>query len=156
MSDSTQNDLKDKVGSLPTQISEDQLADIDNAIQGLSDEFLVAIEEQINQMLPLFDKVRKGENELHDLFVVAHDIKGQAGTFGYPLITFVGNELCRFIEKIKEPYTDEMFEVVLAHISTMSALFKNKVTGEGGETEHKILDGLEEITQKVLKTIETA
>lgn len=32
------------------------------------------------------------------LFAIAHDIKGQAGTFGFPLVTERANALCRILE----------------------------------------------------------
>ena len=32
------------------------------------------------------------------LFAVAHDMKGQAGTFGFPLITELAHRLCRLLE----------------------------------------------------------
>jgi HPt (histidine-containing phosphotransfer) domain-containing protein len=32
------------------------------------------------------------------LFAVAHNIKGQAATFGYPLLTRLGNAVCRLVE----------------------------------------------------------
>ncbi len=32
------------------------------------------------------------------LFAIAHDIKGQAGTFGFPLVTERANALCRMLE----------------------------------------------------------
>lgn len=145
------NDLKKKAGGLPSQISDDMLGDIDSAIQGLSGEFLEAIRQQIDDLMPIFVKLKTDPKKMDELFMRAHDIKGQAGTFGYPLITYVGNELCRFIEKIDEPYTQQKLDVIQAHIGTMYALFKNKVTGNGGPVEDKILDGLEKAVEKALQ-----
>ena len=38
---------------------------------------------------------RKAEAE--QVFQIAHDIKGQGGSFGYDLMTLIANELCRLI-----------------------------------------------------------
>ena len=39
------------------------------------------------------------KEEMNGVFQVSRDIKGQGGSFGYDLMTAIGNELCRFIKK---------------------------------------------------------
>ena len=144
------NKLKQKSGPLQREISDDMLKNIEASIQAMSEEFLEAIGQQIDELMPLFQNIKSEKKGMDDLFTKAHDIKGQAGTFGYPLITYVSNELCRFLEKIKAPYSEQSLHVVLAHIHTMNALFKNKVTGNGSDVEEKILDGLEKAVEQTL------
>lgn len=44
------------------------------------------------------------------MFTLAHDMKGQAATFGFPEITELANRLCRRIEAAPRPGGDEPAE----------------------------------------------
>jgi len=73
------------------------------------------------------------------LFKIAHNAKGQGATFGYPLITDIGEHLCRYIERVPEIQSDEM-AVIREHIQAMDTVLKEKLTGDGGETGQALLN----------------
>ncbi len=86
---------------------------------------------------------------LERAYSVCHDMKGQAGTFGYSLMTRVAASLCRFIDSIKDKeVAGGDFEVTRAHLDAMKAIIVNKVKGEGGEIGRQIAKGLERIVGK--------
>ncbi|MFX8758852.1 Hpt domain-containing protein, partial [Acinetobacter baumannii] len=59
------------------------------------------------------------------VFRVAHDIKGQAGTFGYPLITRVAGSLTAFIERFNRAelslseHLDSVTALIDVHVNTL-------------------------------------
>lgn len=79
-----------------------------------------------------------------EVFRLVHDIKGQGATFGYPLMTDIGNKLCRYIESRNE-FTPEAFERVRRHLCLLRRILENKVTDETSEEAGKILDEMKEI-----------
>jgi hypothetical protein len=83
------------------------------------------------------------------IFEIAHDLRGQAGTFDYPLITRVGSSLCHFTDGLD--YCDDRgLEVIRLHIDAMQAIVAASLRGDGGKVGQEIASGLEKAVQKVL------
>jgi len=68
-------------------------------------------------------------------------LRGQGGTFGYPLITVFGKSL---YEVTKPPCRedDSGLEIVKAHIDTMRAVLRDKIEGDGGQTGQALFKAL--------------
>ena len=101
------NALKQKVGTGDAgAVDMEALERAEQVIFGMTGSYLNWVAEDLQKIdtayvvLKAADGDRKAE--LNGVFQVAHDIKGQGGSFGYDLITAIGNELCRFIEKSKK------------------------------------------------------
>ena len=58
-------------------------------------------------------------------------MKGQGATFGYDLVTDIGNHLCRYIEK-QSAFDDEQMQIVKMHIDALAEILNNHLTGDGG------------------------
>lgn len=69
--------------------------------------------------------------------LIAHELRGQGGTFGYPLITVFAKSL---YEVTKPPCRedDASLEIVKAHIDTMRAVIREKIGGDGGEVGQQL------------------
>lgn len=84
------------------------------------------------------------------LYKKAHDIKGQGGTFDFPLVTMIGNSLCNYIESLGED-TNVSTEVVVMHVEAARLILMREVKGMGGQTEQQLLDGLRKVVKKTTK-----
>lgn len=84
---------------------------------------------------------------LKGLFRIAHDLKGQGSSFDYPLITRIGNSLCRFIEKLVEPQPRD-FDVMAAHVDALGTVVSNRIRGEGGAVGRTLADRLEALAKR--------
>ena len=84
-----------------------------------------------------------GERRAHfdNINLLAHELRGQGGIFGYGLITVVGKSLYE-ITRMGCPTDDVSVDVVKAHIDTMRVVFRDKITGDGGEVGRELLKGL--------------
>lgn len=83
------------------------------------------------------------------IFQQSHDIRGMGSTFGYDLITAVGNSLCNFIEELTDQ-NDAAMEVVTAHVDALRAVIGNDVKGDGGAIGREIAQGLAQAVDKVI------
>ncbi|WP_374764553.1 Hpt domain-containing protein [Yunchengibacter salinarum] len=81
---------------------------------------------------------------------IAHDMKGQGGTFGYPLITAFAESLYGFTNGRREPDDDEV-ELVKSHVDAMRAVIKNRVSGDGGDVGKQLTAGLNRAIEKYKK-----
>ena len=146
------NRLKEKVsGSGP--ISQEMLDRAETALGSLSVQFGELMADEIRRLgdlhrLGVRDEGRRAELA-NLIFEIAHDLRGQAGTFDYPLITRVGSSLCHFTDGLD--YCDERgLEVIRLHIDAMQAIVASSLRGDGGAVGQEIASGLETAVRKVL------
>lgn len=84
----------------------------DWVIQNLKDTYIkgtkIGLEEmdKILKNLPSLSEDDKNDVIKTSFFQIAHDIKGQGTTFGYPLMTALGAHLCNIIRN-KEIFSDD-------------------------------------------------
>jgi hypothetical protein len=83
------------------------------------------------------------------LYIKASELKGLGGSFGYPLLTTIGGQLCRFIEVAGNDLSDAQMGVVKLHVETMRLVIQQKMEGEGGPAGQKLLTGLSLAIKKV-------
>ncbi len=78
---------------------------------------------------------------------IAHDMKGQGGTFGYPLVTSFADSLYNFT-KSRDDVTDNQIELIKAHVDAMRAVIRGRVSGDGGEIGAQLNKSLNEAITK--------
>ena len=86
-------------------------------------------------------KDKRGEEYQTTLFRLIHNLKGQGGTFGYPLITEIGNHLCRYIEQ-QESFEDKQNTCIQKHLTILKTIIENRLTGDGGSKGRALKDTL--------------
>lgn len=74
---------------------------------------------------------------------IAHDMKGQGGTFGYPLMTTFAASLYDFVGP-NAGTTDAHVEIIKSHIDAMAAVIKERVKGDGGQIGQALTKGLKD------------
>lgn len=75
---------------------------------------------------------------LDEVLWIAHEMRGQAGTFGYGLVTTIGTEICRYIEAAETPEAVR-HDALLVYVDAMRAVIGGRVLGDGGEVGEQIL-----------------
>lgn len=81
--------------------------------------------------------------QLERVYGIAHDIKGQAGSFGFQLATRVGQSLCRLLRRA-EPGEDAL-ALAQRHLDALRLVFERDLHGDGGEAGLKLAERLEEM-----------
>ncbi|MSP49691.1 MAG: hypothetical protein EXQ95_10245 [Alphaproteobacteria bacterium] len=91
-----------------------------------------------------------------ELMRVGLNLKGQAGTMGYPLLTEVATLLTDFLDDMRkanrkladDPKT--ALPAVQLHVEALRLLMAKDVKGKGGPTERALIDGLKRMVAKAL------
>jgi chemotaxis protein histidine kinase CheA len=95
------NPLRTAVKRVAEADRDDPVARAEAALNDLSDQFEDWMQKECDLLSSAFDAVRKqGFNTMtrDELFRAAHDIKGDAATFGYPIAAAAADSLCRILE----------------------------------------------------------
>lgn len=151
-----ENRLRDKVGGLGAgrdklDISLEALEKAQAALETLSEDYPDWVSKHIDQLTALAAKAAGTPEKRNDIFgeinVIAHDMKGQGGTFGYILVTIFADSLHKFTTKTAG-HTDQHIEIIKAHIDVMRAVIKGRVQGNGGETGKQLIDSLQMAIKK--------
>jgi len=152
------NRLKEKthgLGGGAGSISPEALAAAERALAEMAEDYpdwvsglIARLAEQHSRCIDTPDKRRDYFEQINQ---IAHDMKGQGGTFGYPLITDFAESLHSFTTTRHE-ITDSMVELVKAHVDGMRAVIKNRVKGDGGEIGAELKASLEQAITRFKET----
>ncbi|MFQ5764483.1 MAG: Hpt domain-containing protein [Rhodospirillales bacterium] len=148
------NTLKEKVGTGgPGAVDLEALERAEEVITGMTDSYLSWVADDLKKMDEAFAKLQAAtgdrKEEVDAIFQVSHDIKGQGGSFGYDLMTAIGNELCRLIEKVDKVGPGEI-EAIKLHIDSLKLVIAHDIKGQGGKEGEKMLAGLQQVCDKLL------
>lgn len=137
--------IKDKVGR-GGRPSKDMLAKAEAAISKMSEDYPEWAMNDVDRLEALVQGTKpatgNGRVVMEDAFKLAHDMRGQGGSFGYPLMTRISNSFCRFVEEL-EAVDEAAVQICKAHVQSMRAVLSNKVKGNGGSIGAQIAEGLE-------------
>jgi len=87
----------------------------------------------------------RDDRALRHLFQIAHDMKGQAATFDYPLVSALGNRLCREIEAALADGVDPARQSRLAAlVAAIGRVVRDRLSGEGGAEGAALLAAIDE------------
>ncbi|MEQ9558724.1 MAG: hypothetical protein RIG67_23360 [Rhodospirillales bacterium] len=68
---------------------------------------------------------------LKQLYDMTHEARGQGGSFGFPLISVVGDSMCKYLEGRPRLKARDL-DVVRVHIMAMKAVFRQGLKGHQG------------------------
>ncbi|MFZ3034668.1 MAG: Hpt domain-containing protein [Parvibaculum sp.] len=128
---------------------EAMVAQAEAAVAALSASYreqLVADVETLTEIWASLEQGAPVDGVMSQLQSLAHNIKGQGGSFGYDLVTSVGASLCDYIRSGERKSIDEM-NIVHAHIKILKMIAENDISGTGGDTGARILAKLATLTK---------
>jgi HPt (histidine-containing phosphotransfer) domain-containing protein len=123
---------------------DDPVARAEEALAGLSGEFKDWMQVEADRLSDAYTNILKGgftTKACEELFRAAHDIKGDAATFGYPSAAAAAESLCRIIEHA--PDLDKVpAELIKHHINAIQAIVRDHTkldtTATAGELSRKL------------------
>ena len=143
------NPLRKVLRRVPEQDLDDPIARAEKALAGLSSEFKAWMLVEADRLSAAHAAILKNgftERNSEELFRAAHDIKGDAATFGHPAAAAVAESLCRIIEHA--PDLDNVpSELIVHHINAVQAIVRDHtkldsttVAAELGRRLRKVAD----------------
>jgi len=148
------NKLKKAVQKLKpdAKLDFDPVAQAEAALAELAGDFTQWMEHECVRLHTARKAVRaSGFNQgtRDALFLAAHDIKGQAATFGFPLVMPVADSLCRLIE-----HTPEMKRIPMGlvdqHVDAVRAITHKNTRGDSEATAARLAEKLRHVTDEFL------
>jgi len=77
-----------------------------------------------------------------DIYGIAHNMKGQGSSFGFPLVTRIGQSLCALTRR-ERAFSDQDLAVIQAHFEALKLILTKDIKGDGGEVGGKLAARLE-------------
>jgi len=81
------------------------------------------------------------------LYRLAHDMKGQGGTFGYPLLTQLGEAICLLTADRTDAGEGE-WAVLAPHLAAVRHVIADRLEGDGGAAGDRLLRDLRTLTRQ--------
>jgi len=135
--------------------TDDPVARAEAALSQLSSEFATWMGAECERLDAARQAVtREGFTEkTHDaLFRAAHDIRGEAATFGYPELTGVADSLCRLLE-----HTPDLAHIpptlVDQHVDALRAIAREHGRPDLAEMARALTARLRDVTDEFLKHV---
>ncbi|MBP6819223.1 MAG: Hpt domain-containing protein [Ferrovibrio sp.] len=132
--------------------ADDMLKTADQRVAALKNEFGSILKRDTQTIIEL---LRNAETDLAgrqryllDLRRVAHELRGQGGTFGYPLVTAVCDSYCKLLDMIKD-VDEARLPLVRTHVDALRAVVGADIKGDGGAIGRELMESLRVIRQKV-------
>jgi HPt (histidine-containing phosphotransfer) domain-containing protein len=146
------NTLRKAVSTEPLLPGEDPVARAEQALAELSTEFSAWMEAECERL----DKARLVVQRSgftgaakEELFHAAHDIKGEAATFGYPAVAAAADSLCRLIEHTPDP-TRIPFKLVDQHVDAVRAIIREYARSDAKQLAAELTQRLRQVTDEFL------
>jgi HPt (histidine-containing phosphotransfer) domain-containing protein len=131
---------------------EDPVVRAEKALSELSPEFSSWMDSECERL----DRARHGVGKSgftkankEALFHAAHDIKGEAATFGYPAVASAADSLCRLIEHTPD-VTRIPVELVDQHVDAVRAIYREYARSDAKELAARLTKRLREVTDEFL------
>jgi len=131
---------------------DDPVARAEEALASLSSEFSSWMDSECERLDTARRTIRaKGWSKTthQALFHAAHDIKGEAATFGYPFVAASADSLCRLIE-----HTPDMNRIPLAlvdqHVDAVRAIIREKARPDISHVADQLTKTLRQVTVEFL------
>ena len=146
---SPNNLLKAKFGNGKVKSDTQAIQRAESAIKKIGDNFPMWARSDLDEMDKALAAARKDpdrqEEHFMQIFRRSMDIKGLGGSFGYELISQVGNSLQKFTESRRDANPRDV-EIIAAHVNAMRVIMVEDIKGDGGEVGRAIVDGLYKLT----------
>ena len=107
---------------------------VDDAIGKLAADFAIWARDDLAGVLGALDSAQDDpEGRLkaaRTVFTTMHDIKGQAGTFGYDLLAEIGESACEFGRNLRVPPTSEQAAILRLHVVAAQFVVGRNIKGD--------------------------
>lgn len=126
------------------------LANAEATVNALQTAYEQRIANDIAALSARFDAMRRtGRFDHQQIYLIAHEIKGEGGSYDYPLLSAFGHALCLLVRS-RDRLTAEDVDTIEAHIAAMRAVIKGQVRGEGGVVGRELAANLEAMVARAL------
>jgi hypothetical protein len=84
------------------------------------------------------------------LFRVGHDLKGQGASFGFQLVTRIGQSLCALTRDRTRRYEEPHLDLAKSHLDALELILTKGIKGEGGKVGGELAEKLASRVAEIL------
>jgi hypothetical protein len=95
------------------------------------------------------DPAGRGQH-VEALFRVGHDLKGQGTSFGFPLVTQIGQSLCALTRERARSYESKDLDLAKSHLDALELILTKGIKGDGGKVGAELIAKLEQRVSELL------
>jgi len=146
------NPLRKVLLRVPESDLDDPVGRAEKALEGLSGEFKNWMAIEADRLSAAYTAiVRSGftTDNREELFRAAHDIKGDAATFGYPSAAVAAESLCRILEHAPE-LTTVPSDLIAHHVHAIQAIVRELPKGRSKDTADELSVHLRRLADEFL------
>lgn len=128
------------------------IAAAESAMKDLSGDFQNWMGDEVNRLVAAFDEFRTkspSERDITNLFRAAHDIRGQAGAFGYPLAAEIAGSLAKLLDKIEPEYLPT--QLIAHHVDSVRAVFRSQIRDYANPVAVQIIHNLKKAIDRCVE-----
>ncbi|MBM3557237.1 MAG: hypothetical protein FJX47_16985 [Alphaproteobacteria bacterium] len=144
--------IRQRVGASGGPDLKDAVAQATKAIEPFSKNFLEQIRGDIARLNTILRVIEHRAEEIgrhrSSLFAIAHELRGQAGTFGYPLATAVADTFYKYLDH-RDSLEPEDAKLVTLQIHALLAVFREDIQGSGGAIGDELRALLEKLIARL-------
>jgi HPt (histidine-containing phosphotransfer) domain-containing protein len=137
----------------PAAAGDDPIARAEQALEELSSEFSNWMDIECERLDAARREVKKHGlkgDARQALFHAAHDIKGEAATFGFPQAAEAASSLCRLIEHVPDPARVPL-DLLDQHVDAVRAIIREHTDPGAEKTAERLTAKLREVTEDLLR-----
>lgn len=139
------------VGTGPARIDKDMLERAEAAISGLQEDFPNWAGDYIEEMRKALAVAQADISTLPEqlprIFTQVMDLKGLAGSYGFPMLSEIGDLLKKYTEG-RDSMTSRDLTIVEAHIDAMHVVLRDQIKGDGGDVGRAVVAHLQQLLAK--------
>ena len=147
------NTLQAKVPKTGGPRMDEMVADAEAALRKINGNYEALVRDDLRRIDDAISRAERSPSAAPDamdvIAFISHNIKGQAATLGYPLLTAIAQSLYRLVESDKSP-APKRLDVVEAHARALETVVAHRIRGDGGENGKKLLDALDAAMETAL------
>lgn len=120
--------------TMPGEVSDHAAAmrQAELVVERLTGDYLVRAAADLDRLeIALRDVARCQPGAVAVALSIAHDIKGQGGTFGFPLVTAIAELLFSYLKSRAGAEACDA-AVAAAHLKALRTIVQNRIPGDGG------------------------
>ena len=138
-------DLKRKSVGVNGISREEAMRRSQQVVEQYKQQYENVLEEDLKKITALTQKLltEKDKTQEHakKIYGLAHEMKGQGGTFGYDLVTAIADSLCKVLTRVP-PEHPNLLVLVSLHVDSIRIVVRDSLKGLGGDKEQAMLTGL--------------
>ena len=135
-----------------TPEDDDPVARAEAALAQISGEFSTWMHDECKRLDAARHRVRQvglNKETRQELFLSAHDVKGDSGTFGFPAVVPAADSLCRLLEHTPDLKRIPM-PIIDQHVDAVRAIVREYTRADIIEIAHALTNRLRQVTDEFL------